>query len=131
MIRRPPRSTRTDTLFPYTTLFRSHDYARGLRDLRALTGPAPLLPRKAFGVWFSRYWAYSATELETLVAQFRAQQVPLDTLSLDTDWKRVHNAVACVAFDLIAGARPGAPCSWNGWDWNRTLFPDQIRRAHV
>src|SRR3546814_2543637 len=29
MIRRPPRSTRTDTLFPYTTLFRSRllDYA--------------------------------------------------------------------------------------------------------
>src|SRR3546814_1416143 len=24
MMRRPPRSTRTDTLFPYTTLFRSH-----------------------------------------------------------------------------------------------------------
>src|SRR3546814_17340727 len=28
MIRRPPRSTRTDTLFPYTTLFRSRRYAR-------------------------------------------------------------------------------------------------------
>src|SRR3546814_12580468 len=27
MIRRPPRSTRTDTLFPYTTLFRSVDIA--------------------------------------------------------------------------------------------------------
>src|SRR3546814_1528400 len=28
MIRRPPRSTRTDTLFPYTTLFRSpHEFA--------------------------------------------------------------------------------------------------------
>src|SRR3546814_1507354 len=26
MIRRPPRSTRTDTLFPYTTLFRSGDH---------------------------------------------------------------------------------------------------------
>src|SRR3546814_5804974 len=26
MIRRPPRSTRTDTLFPYTTLFRSRGY---------------------------------------------------------------------------------------------------------
>src|SRR3546814_5136523 len=35
MIRRPPRSTRTDTLFPYTTLFRS---AGSWRDL----GPAPL-----------------------------------------------------------------------------------------
>src|SRR3546814_7399332 len=28
MIRRPPRSTRTDTLFPYTTLFRSHRVSR-------------------------------------------------------------------------------------------------------
>src|SRR3546814_6407171 len=28
MIRRPPRSTRTDTLFPYTTLFRSHPLVR-------------------------------------------------------------------------------------------------------
>src|SRR3546814_13051962 len=28
MIRRPPRSTRTDTLFPYTTLFRSHGLVR-------------------------------------------------------------------------------------------------------
>src|SRR3546814_17744464 len=29
MRRRPPRSTRTDTLFPYTTLFRSRDTRRG------------------------------------------------------------------------------------------------------
>src|SRR3546814_3863562 len=32
MIRRPPRSTRTDTLFPYTTLFRSNCWCR-YRDL--------------------------------------------------------------------------------------------------
>src|SRR3546814_19742105 len=35
MIRRPPRSTRTDTLFPYTTLFRSLRRQR-LADQRAL-----------------------------------------------------------------------------------------------
>src|SRR3546814_15345366 len=34
MIRRPPRSTRTDTLFPYTTLFRSCGKLRGWRDVR-------------------------------------------------------------------------------------------------
>src|SRR3546814_7890840 len=33
MIRRPPRSTRTDTLFPYTTLFRSC-HAEPVEDLR-------------------------------------------------------------------------------------------------
>src|SRR3546814_10482312 len=32
MIRRPPRSTRTDTLFPYTTLFRSPDPRAARRD---------------------------------------------------------------------------------------------------
>src|SRR3546814_14717161 len=39
MIRRPPRSTRTDTLFPYTTLFRSIDdnfLTRRLRNRAAL-----------------------------------------------------------------------------------------------
>src|SRR3546814_10880975 len=30
MIRRPPRSTRTDTLFPYTTLFRSREQAEAV-----------------------------------------------------------------------------------------------------
>src|SRR3546814_8057121 len=47
MIRRPPRSTRTDTLFPYTTLFRSRgragkgygiDRARQARELRRAGG---------------------------------------------------------------------------------------------
>src|SRR3546814_7578631 len=33
MIRRPPRSTRTDTLFPYTTLFRSPDFVDDAGDL--------------------------------------------------------------------------------------------------
>src|SRR3546814_3477803 len=42
MIRRPPRSTRTDTLFPYTTLCRSkwseHSYGRAI-DINPLHNP--------------------------------------------------------------------------------------------
>src|SRR3546814_7256275 len=38
MIRRPPRSTRTDTLFPYTTLFRSNAAEEGAAEaIRAAT----------------------------------------------------------------------------------------------
>src|SRR3546814_14462877 len=33
MIRRPPRSTRTDTLFPYTTLFRSQERTAAIADI--------------------------------------------------------------------------------------------------
>src|SRR3546814_2923146 len=44
MIRRPPRSTRTDTLFPYTTLFRSVDAA----DVAVQVDPdaRPVQPRR-------------------------------------------------------------------------------------
>src|SRR3546814_3811178 len=46
MIRRPPRSTRTDTLFPYTTLFRSGlGIGRSAHDLvaQAIASKAPLV----------------------------------------------------------------------------------------
>src|SRR3546814_7614689 len=39
MIRRPPRSTRTDTLFPYTTLFRS--FEQSLRQALLTSGGSP------------------------------------------------------------------------------------------
>src|SRR3546814_1224195 len=55
MIRRPPRSTRTDTLFPYTTLFRSRKCVSvylvahslphlrpGIPDRAAASAPRPL-----------------------------------------------------------------------------------------
>src|SRR3546814_5571793 len=48
MIRRPPRSTRTDTLFPYTTLFRS-ELQRQLAKLDACVGEAePVIELKPF-----------------------------------------------------------------------------------
>src|SRR3546814_3728986 len=56
MIRRPPRSTRTYTLFPYTTLFRSvrrvrdggelaREHRRGGEDAARRQGPGPRLER--------------------------------------------------------------------------------------
>src|SRR3546814_186764 len=44
MIRRPPRSTRTDTLFPYTTLFRSKPPRPAMAAVRAI-GENPLSAR--------------------------------------------------------------------------------------
>src|SRR3546814_3088422 len=57
MIRRPPRSTRTDTLFPYTTLFRSVSLAGGAERAppdsaagRGLLGVRLRLPHVASGL---------------------------------------------------------------------------------
>ncbi len=86
-------------LFAYGT-----DFAGALHSLARLTGPAPLLPRDLFGVWYSDYTPYSSATIQnSLYPAFVAHDVPLNTLSLDTDWK--------------------APNDWNGWEWNRSLFP--------
>src|SRR3546814_18757946 len=47
MILRPPRSTRTDTLFPYTTLFRSSPD----REFRAVAGGRTVHPRRIGRPW--------------------------------------------------------------------------------
>src|SRR3546814_18359969 len=49
MIRRPPRSTRTDTLFPYTTLCRSRRRPRGVHVQRRLRRRAAAVPGGAAG----------------------------------------------------------------------------------
>ena len=82
-----------------------HDYATALADLRVLTGPATLLPQWMTGVWYSIYDAIPAKTYEDdLLPAFRSHDVPIDGLSVDTDWK--------------------SPVRWDGWEWNRALFPD-------
>ncbi|MDT8915974.1 ricin-type beta-trefoil lectin domain protein [Amycolatopsis sp. PS_44_ISF1] len=81
------------------------DYKRGLGDLNALSGGAAMLPQSAYGVWFSRYYAYTAADYRnSLLPAFRSSFTPIDWLVVDTDWK--------------------SPSQWNGWNWNPALFPD-------
>src|SRR3546814_5686998 len=59
MIRVLPRSTRTDTLFPYSTLFRS-GYLCG-RWMPVYVRALPLLAVLASGYWWTRYSAHAFT----------------------------------------------------------------------
>src|SRR3546814_3947900 len=59
MIRRPPRSTRTDTLFPYTTLFRSVAPVLSVCVTGASTTPAAMCPANA---------AFAAASLSAMCA---------------------------------------------------------------
>src|SRR3546814_11837065 len=52
MIRRPPRSTRTDTLFPYTTLFRSEVFMRGNIVMKGYLKNRPATEEAFRGGWF-------------------------------------------------------------------------------
>src|SRR3546814_5400750 len=73
MIRRPPRSTRTDTLFPYTTLFRSARIMGGVRALWRYSGrkwQGKYLWRERWGrfIWISfREIGRAHSELQSLM----------------------------------------------------------------
>src|SRR3546814_13265033 len=54
MIRRPPRATRTDTLVPYTTLFRSQRRAPGRRHRRAARRVPARTDRRGTARWRRR-----------------------------------------------------------------------------
>src|SRR3546814_2581783 len=68
MIRRPPRSTRTDTLFPYTTLFRSVVGFHGV-------SPLPLCGRDDQWMWAIRQPAGSRRSTMVSVLS-RAKALP-------------------------------------------------------
>src|SRR3546814_17213866 len=67
MIRRPPRSTRTDTLFPYTTLFRS-ELDRARHDLSRRRQAA------AEGAVSGEEVAHAANAVKTAVASLNLAQ---------------------------------------------------------
>src|SRR3546814_3194435 len=79
MIRRPPRSTRTDTLFPYTTLFRSSrspSRRRSTADRRRpdwrAPAPPPTAPRSAGGCSSLRECARSGGRSEEHTSELQS-----------------------------------------------------------
>src|SRR3546814_11315869 len=100
MIRRPPRSTRTDTLFPYTTLFRAASLAFGVARVAQEQGAEVILTGAGRGLSLTQRTARKLPE-------------PAEVLELDvTDpdhvvavrdaigerWGRVDGALHAIGF---------------------------------
>ena len=79
------------------------DYFRAMRQFTALCGRIPLLPRWAFGSWYSCFQRYSAEKNQEVIEEYEKNGIPLDVLIIDMDWH-------------VNG--------WNGWEWNEELYPD-------
>src|SRR3546814_20634278 len=90
MIRRPPRSTRTDTLFPYTTLFRS----------RAMTMAGALDAALALSV----NYANERVQFGKPLAKFQAVQQSL--ASFATHAAAANSAAEGAAMAIAGGTEP-------------------------
>src|SRR3546814_13782294 len=106
MIRRPPRSTRTDTLFPYTTLFRSHQ----------ADNPLPRL--------MEMIRRLNARELDTGNAHFQPSTFEVTHIDTGNTATNVTPGVACAVMNIrFNDEHTGASLD----QWMRGVF-DQVTR---
>ena len=89
------------------------DYEKCISDFYKLSAPVPLLPRYAFGNWWSRYHAYSDSEYRELMDKFEKKDIPFSVAVIDMDW---HITKTPDPVKYGSG--------WTGYTWNRELFPD-------
>src|SRR3546814_12617943 len=79
MIRRPPRSTRTDTLFPYTTLFRSPTFS------------APIVYRVGVVVVLMLFVPFTAVSFYVVRRDVRRRQLREDCRALGLDYEHYYH----------------------------------------
>ena len=80
-----------------------YQYKDALGDYVRIAGRQPLPPKYMFGYWYSKYQAYSQSEIQQLIREMESKDVPHDVLMIDCDWHQN---------------------SWTGWTWNNSLFPN-------
>ncbi|NEG70284.1 alpha-glucosidase [Bifidobacterium sp. BRDM6] len=98
-----------------------HRYPQAVRDFLHLAGGVPMLPRFAFGNWWSRFHAYDEREYLALMDRFADEGIPFTTAVVDMDWH-------------VTDPEPQYGSGWTGYTWNTSLFPDPerfLRRLHL
>src|SRR3546814_2875668 len=96
MIRRPPRSTRTDTLFPYTTLFRSYfDRCVDLEESTQAVGHVVMVEANLFTLYRGRMFWCGRSGL--IVRSTRSEEHTSELQSL----MRISYAVFCLKKNTI------------------------------
>jgi alpha-glucosidase (family GH31 glycosyl hydrolase) len=111
-----PKSNQSDWYF----FGYGHEYKKALYDFVQVAGRIPMPPRFAFGVWWSRYWAYTDEEFKELVHEFETHDVPLDVLVIDMDWHKTFN----LRWSKQVKDQAGQQLGWTGYTWDRNYFPD-------
>lgn len=94
-------------------------YKKALFDFTQVAGKISLPPKYAFGVWYSRYWAYTEAEMKDIVNGYAKNNLPLDVLVIDMDWHLTQKSSPEV-FDKYTPK----PNGWTGFTWEKKYFPD-------
>lgn len=96
-----------------------NNYKRALYDFVSTSGRISLPPKYAFGIWYSRYWAYTEQDLKDIVNDYEKNNIPLDVLVVDMDWHLTQKSSP----EIFKRYTP-KPNGWTGYTWEKKYFPD-------
>lgn len=106
------------------------EYREAVKALYAITGSTPMLPRYAFGNWWSRYHVYTDEEYLSLMDSFERYGIPLTVATVDMDWHysndvdRQKKITESGNVSEEMGTVTEYKMGWTGYSWNDELFPD-------
>ena len=104
-------------------------YKDAIRALYMITGTPPMVPRFAFGNWWSRYFVYTEKSYLALMNTFAEQKIPFTVATVDMDWH--YSETLDEEFRITERGKNtpfyGGGDGWTGYTWNKRLFPDYKR----
>ncbi len=103
-----------------------NDYKKCLKDFYKLSYYPPLIPKFAFGNWWSRYHAYTDKEYMALLDRFSLEDVPLSVAVIDMDWHYVdlEKKFHLTKLGLTDESHYGSLSGWTGYSFDTSLWRD-------
>ena len=69
-------------------------WAAARKHFIKLTGPSPVLPDWAFGVWYTRWYPYNESFAKSEISNWTTHNLPLDVWGLDMNWRNTPHGHA-------------------------------------
>jgi len=118
-------TSRAEKLKDYYIFAYGTDYREAIKAFYDISSHAPMLPRYALGVWWSRYHMYTQQEYQNLMLKFKSEGIPLTVATVDMDWHWTDlNKQFSTNYKARIGTDNVVTGGWGGYSWNTDLFPD-------
>ncbi|MDB5326725.1 MAG: alpha-xylosidase [Phycisphaerales bacterium] len=92
------------------------DYRAALKSLTTIGGPIPMPRKYTLGLWYSRYWPFTADAFKQIVEEYEQHGFPLDTMVMDMGWH----------LNAVPASLKGKVDTWTGYTWDEKLIPDPV-----
>ncbi|KAK8805573.1 hypothetical protein WA158_002229 [Blastocystis sp. Blastoise] len=94
-----------------------YNYKLALKEFTTLSGPIPIVPKYSLGTWYSKWHAYTDTDVRKLYLEtFANTGIPIDIMVLDMDFHKSYSRGLPNPYNVTIQG-------WSGFTWYDEEFP--------